>query len=292
MEIHQVRYVLAVCETASFTRAAEQCNVSQPALTSAVKKLEAELGGPLFYRERKQVRLTELGQMMRPHFEEMLSRADAVRATAEDFRRLRKAPLHLGVLLTVGPLRLARFLSHFHRLYPGIEVAVHEGQLDELAQRLEAGAIELAVLHAPQGLDPMFRGQPLYKERYVVVFPPGHRFEALDVVRLSDVAGEAYVDRLACEMRDTVMALCGRDKIELYATYRSEREDWIQSMVMAEMGFAFMPEYSVTLNGMLSRPLVEPVVERMVSAVTMAGRPHAPAVAAFIRHARSYNWPR
>ena len=72
MEMHQVRYFLALCESLSFTRAAEQCHVSQPALTTAIRKLEEEVGGPLFHREGKRLLPTELGKLMRPRLEQMM----------------------------------------------------------------------------------------------------------------------------------------------------------------------------------------------------------------------------
>ena len=86
------------------------------------------------------------------------------------------------------------------------------------------------------------------------------------------------------------MAVCGEKKIELYATFRSEREDWVQGMVMAGMGFAFMPEYSVTHRGLVSKPLVEPAVERVVSLVNVAGRPLSPAGQMFTRAAQTHRW--
>ena len=75
MEMHQVRYFVALCETLNFTRAAEKCNVTQPSLTRAIKLLEEELGGPLFNRERNQTHLTELGRMMEPHLREVIEQA-------------------------------------------------------------------------------------------------------------------------------------------------------------------------------------------------------------------------
>ncbi len=291
MEMHQVRYFLAACDTLNFTRAAEACHVSQPALTTAVKKLEGELGSPLFHREGKRILLTEFGELMRPHLEQVLGRAETARSVAENFHLLNRAPLGVGVMATIGPLRLSRFLARFQRDHAGVEVGVSEGLLDDLTARLDKGDLELAILSAPQGLDERFRTKPLYKERYVVVFPPDHGMKHKDAIRLSDLSGENYVDRLACEMRDLVMAACGERKIELYATFRSEREDWVQGMVLAGMGFAFMPEYSVTLPGMLSRPLTDPAVERTVMMVSMAGRQYSPAAAAFVRAAQIQDWP-
>ncbi len=291
MEMHQVRYFLAACDALNFTRAAEACNVSQPALTTAIKKLEGDLGSPLFHREGKRILITDFGQLMRPHLEQVLGQAETAQSIAQDFHLLNKAPLGVGVMATVGPLRLSRFLARFQRDHVGVEVSISEGTLNDLTDQLDRGDLELAVLSAPQGLDERFRTKPLYKERYIVVFPPDHDMKDMDAVRLKDLSGEPYVDRLACEMRDLVMATCGERNVELYATFRSEREDWVQGMVLAGMGFAFMPEYSVTFPGMLSRPLVDPVVERQVMMVSMAGRQYSPAAAAFVRAAQAQDWP-
>ena len=291
MELHQVRYFLAAAESLNFTRAAEQCHVSQPALTTAIKKLEQEMGAPLFHREGKRILLSELGELVRPHLSGLLGQAETARDVADNFRLLNQAPLKVGVMATIGPLRLSRFLTGFQRGHPGIELALSEGGLDELTQRLDGGELDLAVLSAPEPLDAAFRTEPIYDERYVVVFPPGHRFEALNAVALAEVSGEPYVDRLACELRELVAATARERQVELYAKFRSEREDWVQGMVMAGIGFAFMPECSVTFAGLLSRPLIEPEVARTVLLVAMPGRPHSPAAAAFVRAVRAHDWP-
>jgi len=226
--------------TLSFTRAAEQCHVSQPALTTAIRKLEEEVGGPLFHRDGKRLLLSELGRMMRPHLEQTLSQLDAARLLADNFRRLRRAPLNLGVMTTIGPVRISRFLARFKRNHAGIEVAVHEGSAADLLARLDAGTLDLALVGNPPAAGSL-HADTLYRERYVVVFAPGHRLEALDVVRLADVAGLPYVDRLACELRDMVASACKQRGLELYAAYRSEREDWVQGMVLAGIGFASCP---------------------------------------------------
>ena len=291
MEMHQVRYFLAVCETLNFTRAAEQNNVSQPALTKAIKKLEDELGNLLFLREGKKVLVSDFGQLMRPNLEAIFGQTESVRNLAEGYNLKNKMPLNIGVMVTIRPLGLAPFLAHFQHMHPGIEIEIHEGPLDELTRRLEAGELEIALLNAPAGLEDSFRAEAVYDERYVVVFSPNHRLKEMAAIKLKELSGEAYVDRLACEMREMVMAVCQEYDVELYATYRSEREDWIQGMVLADMGFAFMPEYSVTLSGMLSRPLIDPEVMRTVKMVWMPGRPRTPAGESFVRAVRAHGWP-
>lgn len=290
MEMHQVRYFNAICQHGNFTRAAEQCHVSQPALTMAIKKLEEQLGGPLFHREHNQVIATGLGELVRPRFEQMQRDADSALEEADGYWRFNKAPLTLGVMVTIGPTRLGRLLADFKRGNPAVEVAVREGDVESLTKDLHAGKLDLAVLNVLGELDPRLHFEPLYSESYLVVLPPGHRLEGQDKVSLAELSGEAYVDRLACEMRDLVMATCTQRGVKLYAAYRSEREDWIQGMVLSGLGFAFLPEHSITVSGLTCRPLVDPAVERTISMVSVAGRRFTPSAEAFARAARGHGW--
>lgn len=283
MEMAQIRYVLAAAKHLNFTRAATDCNVTQPALTKGIKALEEELGATLFHREGRRILLSDFGRSMLPHLQHIADEADTARLIAQNFRLLEKIPIRLGVLSTMGHLRLARFVSRFDSVHKGIELAVSEGSVTELTDRLNDGQIDIAIMTRTDSLAATFRTQPLYTERYVVVFPPEHRLGRLNAVSLQDLSGERYVDRLACEMREMVMKVCAESNVTLYARFRSEREDWIQAMVLAGIGFAFMPEYSVTLPGLIQRPLIDPAVERQVCLVTVPGRRHSPAVDAFLR---------
>ena len=291
MELYQVRYFLAICEHSSFSRAAEACDVSQPALTAAIKKLETEIGSPLFYREGKRLVLTELGCRMRPHLDQVVG--ETLRATdvARNFRLLRKTPLRVGTMPTIGPVRLAHFLGDFRSRNLGIELTVRQDALVGLLRDLEAGELDLALVSAPEGIAGVFRSEPVYRESYVVAFPPGHAFEAFESIRLSDTSGRDYVDRLACELREVVMSVCKERGIELYAACRSDREDWVQSLVLAGLGFAFMPEHSVSLSGLLTRPLVDPPVERSIIAAEVRGRKRSPAAKCFFDSLHAYSWP-
>jgi DNA-binding transcriptional LysR family regulator len=281
MELYQIRYFLAICEHGSFSRAADACDVSQPALTAAIKKLEVEIGSPLLHREGKRLVLTELGCRVRPHLEQALGETRRVEDVARNFRLLRQAPLRVGAMPTIGPAQLSRFFASFRESHPGIDLTVHQAPLAKLLHDLEAGELDLAVASSPQPYSDIFRSEPLYKEKYVVAFPAGHPFERLSTVALQDTSGKDYVDRLACELREIVMGVCKQRQVEIYAAFRSDREDWVQSMVLAGLGFAFMPEHSVTLNGLLTRALVDPVVERAVDVVEVRGRKRSPVASHF-----------
>ncbi len=291
MEMSQIRYVLAAAKHLNFTKAAAECHVTQPALTKGVKALEGELGAPVFHREGRRILLSDFGRSMLPHLQHIVDEAAATQALAQNFRLLEKVPVRLGVMSTIGHIRLARFLAQFEKSHSGLELSVSEQSTADLIDRLSDGEIDVAVMTLTDDLADTFRTHPLYEERYVVVFPPEHRLGRLNAVGLQELSGENYVDRLSCEMREMVMAVCADKGVELYARFRSEREDWVQAMVLAGIGFAFMPEYSVTLPGLIQRPLVEPAVARSIAMVTVPGRKFSPAVEALMRTANGFAWP-
>jgi DNA-binding transcriptional LysR family regulator len=291
MEMSQIRYVLAAARILNFTKAAAECHVSQPALTKAIRTLERELGAPVFHREGKRILLSEFGRTMLPHLQHIMDEAETAHSLAQNFRLLNKVPVRLGIMSTVGHVRFARFLAQFEQCHGGVELSVIEDSLSDLKTKLDDGEIDLAALNPMDGLGEGYHTQRLYSERYVVIFPPEHRLSGHNSIKLADLSGEPYVDRLACEMREMVMGVCKDNNVELYARFRSEREDWVQAMVLARVGFAFMPEYSVTLPGLLQRPLIDPEVERQICLVNVPGRPFSPAVAAFVRSAKAFAWP-
>ncbi len=290
MEMHQIRYFLAVCETLNFTRAAERCHVTQPALTRAIQKLEEELGGLLFRRERAATHLTDLGMLMRPHLERILDRSEAARTTASSFLRLEDAPLNVGVMCTIGPMRFVEFLNRFHQANPGIDLTLHEGIPKQLTERLLEGEIDVAVMAQPEPFGERFDVKKLYGEHFAVGFAAGHRFEKMNAVPLKALEGESYLSRLNCEYRDHIRNLRESQQIAIRYVFRSEREDWIQVMAASGLGFCVIPQYMPTTPGLLTRPIVEPEIARAVSLVTVGGRRFSPATATFVRELRAFRW--
>jgi DNA-binding transcriptional LysR family regulator len=281
MELHQVRYFLAVTETRSFTRAAEQCAVSQPALTGAVKKLEEELGGPLLLRERGGAKLTALGQHVLPRLQRLRDEAQAVQVIAENHRRLKQVPLRVGVLCTIGPAHLAASIGAFRGEAPGVELEITMATQREILRRLEEAEVDMIVTNLGDAVPDWCVVTPLCTERYVIVLPPDHRLGARPELGLDDLRGERYVDRLACEMREHVASLCVARDLSLYATYRTDREDWVLGLVQAGLGFAFMPEHSVTLSVTSWRRLVDPPLTRTIALVRSGNRTPTPALQLF-----------
>jgi len=291
MELHEIRYFLALSQTLNFTRAAETCNVSQPALTRAIQKMEDELGGLLFSRERNNTHLTELGRLLEPHLTEVLARTQAAKETASRFLRLDSAHLRLGVMCTIGPMRFVSFLSRFRADNPGVEITLVEAVPDQLCELLLKGELDVALLAKPDGFASPLQPQALYHERFVIACSAGHPFARKNMVRVSDLDGQPYLARINCEYFDALRDVCHANGARLMGSFRSEREDWILTMVAAGMGVCFLPEFSNTIPGVISRLVVDPTVTREVSLVTVAGRRWSSPLSAFVHAVRQYRWP-
>lgn len=288
MEMHQVRYFLAVCETLNFTRAAEHCNVAQPSLTRAIKKLETELGGELFRRERNRTHMTDLARLVQPHLAQILDASLAAQNEADGFKHLDTAALNLGVMCTIGPVRMIGFLDRLRREVSALEVSLKEAPGWQLVEDLLAGELDVALIGLPE-FPERLDARPLYTERYVIAFPKGHRFEQMNAVSVRELDNEEYLERVNCEA-PRYAAAENVEPINLNIRYRSEREDWIQAMVRAGMGCSVMPEFLPILPGLTTRLLIEPELSRTIHLVTVAGRRFTPALEAFIRLAQRYDW--
>ena len=216
---------------------------------------------------------------------------DEARKRAKSFAKLDRARLTVGLMCTIGPHRLVDLFSGFREANGGVEVYMKDAPASLLEDLLTRGDIDVALFCRPEEPDDRFHTLPLYRERFVVAVAPGHPFERLNAVRIRDLHEQNYLARANCEYNDYLRAI--REKIggvELKRPYTSERDDWIQCMVLAGLGFTYIPEFAVTVRGLVTRPLIDPEVYRTVSLVTVRGRPHSPAVGAFVRSAKRIDW--
>ena len=290
MEMHQVRYFLAVCEAQNFTRAAQACNVAQPSLTKAIKKLEEEFGGPLFHRERNRTILTELGRRVKPHIDLMADASAAAKEDAAGFLADETVSVRLGVMSTIAPTRMIGFLARLRAEIHGLEMDLREAPGKALIEAMTAGDLDVALMAMPS-LPEALHAMPLYTERYMIAFPAGHDFQRRNAVTVEALAGIDYLKRVHCEFVEHFEAMDEARPLGVNVRYTSEREDWVQAMVAAGLGCSIMPEHLPMIDGIGTRPLKEPKVVRTVSLVTVAGRRHSPALAGMIRVAKRYPWP-
>ena len=200
--------------------------------------------------------------------------------------------VRLGILCTIGPYRIAGFLGWLRSQPASPRLVVVEGESGDLLARLTAGTLDAALLALPGGMPDGFEARPLYRERFFAASPPGHRFREAAAVGLAEFDGEEYVDRLSCEYSDHIDALMRERGVDVSVVFASDREEWVQTMIMAGAGVAALPEYSRILPGLELRPIVGPEIAREVCLVTRPDAPRPPALSGFLFAAGAYNWDR
>ena len=291
METHEIRYFLALARHLNFTRAAESCGVSQPALTRAIQKLEAELGGALFLRRPGQIELTRLGREVLPQLEAIERTIVDVHKRAELVTRARTHSLRLGAMCTVGPAGLMEVIGELRRVLPDLELSITDAKSREIVALIAEDEIDVGIAawpHYPEAI----RADPLFAERYAVAMRADDNLAEVPAVGLERLAGQCYIDRLGCEFDDYYMALHGEWSIDLNIVFASEREDWIQGLLLAGHGYAIVPEFMHLPPGLAKRPLQHPEISREVAILTLRGKQLSPAAATFVRLARGHRWPK
>jgi len=290
MELHEIRYYLALSETLNFTRAAEACNVTQPALTRAIKSLEDKLGGTLIHRERGNTHLTDLGRLMLPYFSEMFGHMEKAKRRAEGFVKLTESRLTIGLMCTIGPANLVNLIAGFNGEHRGIELYIRDGTARQLEAQLTEGEIDVAIYCSPDAPSEALHALSLFRERFRIAVAPSHPLAQLERVTIPDLEGQNYLCRVNCEYLGYIRDIRQSMGVEIRRIYASERDDWIQCMVLAGLGFTIIPEFAVTVPGLVVLPLVEPEFVREINLVTVRGRPHSSAVGAFVHACRRHPW--
>jgi len=292
MELFQVRYFLALSKMLNFTRAAEVCNVSQPALTRAIQRLEDELGGPLIYRERSLTQLTELGRAMLPHLETAYGAAEAATKQAAAFKRREFSPLRVGLGVTISALLLRPALRELEDRVKGIELSIAEGGSVELCAKMLDGDLDASVIVEQEKLPERVNRWSLFEERYVALCSTDHRFGALSEVPVTALADECVLLRASrgCDLEQALDRFCTAAGVKPKTRHTGSNEDHIQEMVRAGLGIAISAAHRPIAGDLAVRPFADPTATRRIILAAVAGRQHGPALALFLKLMRARDW--
>ncbi|MCF3948160.1 LysR family transcriptional regulator [Acidiphilium sp. AL] len=285
MELTQVRYFVALSRTLNFTRAAEVCNVSQPALTRAIQRLEEELGGALLFRERNLTQMTELGRSMLPHLETMLNAAESAASLAEARRRQPPSTLKIGLGPGIAAGAIAFAIREVASILPDLAVRFEEAGPAALAEQMLADMLDCALLPADCELPERLNHWPLYEERAIVVVPSAHPLAGRQSITAADLLGETLLLGERCG------GFAGRIGPESGLQFRLRRcgGSWahLLDLVGAGLGVAILSERLAIPAPLIACRLGEPDMTRGIELAAVAGRPQGPAVSGFIKLCRA-----
>ncbi|MEU2256789.1 LysR family transcriptional regulator [Nocardia xishanensis] len=255
MELQQLRYVVAVAETNSFTRAAERCHVVQSALSHQIARLERELGARLFERTSRRVRLTPAGAAFLPAARQCLDAAERAAAEVAAAVGEVRGRLAVGLIPTVSAVDVPAMLREFRRRHPHVRIGLRVGASEDLAEQVEQGTIDVAFLGLPTTARP--RGvavQELARDRLVAVVAPDHPLAGESAVDLRRLSSEVFVDLPAGTagraQSDQAFAAAGLDRD---VAFEVTTADYITRLVGQDLCVAMLPAaFAPQLSGVVT----------------------------------------
>jgi LysR family transcriptional regulator, hydrogen peroxide-inducible genes activator len=273
MEFHQLRYICAIAETGSFSRAAERCQIAQPSLSQQVLKLEDELGAKLFDRLGRSIRLTEPGRAFLPHARAILNQMEAARSSVANQVADVRGSVAAGVIPTIAPYLMPAYTAAFARKYPDAKLRIVEETTPILVEDLRSLSIDLAILalplrHKDMELFPL-RTEPLY-----AVLPGDHPHAGAKSMALRDLRGESFVMlRDGHCFRDLSIAACAHARLEPRIAFESDQFRSVLGMVAAGVGVSLVPAMAIDRNaGCRYVRLSDARATRTIVAAVLRGR--------------------
>ena len=240
MELDQLRYFLKIAELGTFTRAAEELKVTQPALSRSIAKLEEEIGRPVFERQTRKVVLTDAGRLLQARAEQVLALVDYTLAEMTDDGRTGR--IRVGAIPTIAPYFLPAVLRMFRDRHPQATVVVYEETTDKLLHNCHQGEIDVALLAAPIPKQ-YLQVEPLFSEELLLVLPPDHALVEKKQVTAADVQACPFVllDETHC-LSDTIVSFCRQRSFQPLSVERASQLATVEELVSLGHGVSLIPQ--------------------------------------------------
>lgn len=290
MEMHQVRYFLAVSRTQNFTRAADECNVTQPSLTRAIKQLEYELGGDLFFRERPASQLTELGQRMLPFLQQCYNAAAEARSVATSFKAGEVGALKLALSRTVDLALLLPFLNEMSRVFKGVEFRFLRGNAHDVTEFMRKGDAELGVVATRSDDWDRLDIWPLFEEPFDLTVSRDHPLAPLQKVRLEQLKGQRFLRRNYCECADQIAAILKEKAVDTGGQHEISSERDLMKLMENGAGISILPRSTATGAEARRIPIEDLGLNRTVFLYGIAGRQRSAIAATMAKLLRAADW--
>jgi DNA-binding transcriptional LysR family regulator len=290
MEMHQVRYFLAVARTLNFTRAADECNVAQPSLTRAIKLLEGELGGDLFRRERPHAMLTPLGERMYPLLKQCYDSAQSARALAAQINDGEVGALKIAVS---GSIELGLILNHVNELrknFSDVELKILRGTAPQLVEFLKSGEAELAISGTIGDAWDRLDCWKLFDERFDMVFSRMHRLANQESIGLDDLKPERFLLRNHCEKSAELAEMLRSNGLNADHRHEVSSDQDLLALLDANIGIGFLPRTVTAPQSLVRTPVKDIELVRTVCLYGVAGRQRTPVASTFMKMLRAANW--
>ena len=292
MEMHHVRYFLAVAQTLNFTRAAGECNVAQPSLSHAIRQLEEELGGALFRRERPHAQLTDLGQRMRPLLQQCYESALGARSLASSIKHGEVASLRIALSATIETALVMPYILGLRKHFKHLAVKLMRGTATQVAEFMKDGSAELAIASSLDKTWDRLDTWPLFTEAFVLMVGRKHRLAGCDSVHLSDLRSETILIRTYSEHIVSLMTLLRSQNFSLDRAHEVPSEHDLELFLEQGLGVAFVPQSALFSDCVKRIPITGLDLRRTVSLYGVAGRQRTAVANMVMKMLRASDWSR
>ncbi|WP_114327221.1 LysR family transcriptional regulator [Candidatus Colwellia aromaticivorans] len=264
MEIQQLRHFLAAAESESFTRGAERAFVSQPAMSSSISKLEAEVGVKLFIRNKRNVVLTPAGRKLLQRAKLIVG--ECARAKDELKRHDVQRRLQLGVINTLSITYVTRLIKQYRLENPDLKLNIIDASAAEMQKLEREGRIDLALTllkEKPASNRNFVYSKKLFSEPYVVAMAQDHHLSRSNFVSIKDLNEELFIARIHCEHRQVFENLLKQHNVRLNVAYITNQDERALALVEAEVGVTIVPQH-YTSSRITTLPLAEDQNKRAI----------------------------
>jgi DNA-binding transcriptional LysR family regulator len=292
MEMHQVRYFLAVARTLNFTRAAEECHVAQPSLTRAVRQLEGELGGDLFRRERPHAQLTELGQRMLPLLRQCYDSALSARSLASAIKKGEVGALRLALSHTIDSSLVMPHVVELGKIFDGLELKLSRGTASEVLEFLKRGDAELGIAAEIGDQWERLDSWPLFTEEFHLLANSTHKLANSETVELDALRQERLMIRTYCETTPSLIELLRARDFDVNRFHETSADGDLIALIESGFGVALFPMSAQTPPTLIRVTVSNLDLRRTVYLYGVAGRQRTAVAAAMMKMLRAFDWSR
>lgn len=272
MNLRDLRYLVALADLKHFGRAAEACFVSQPTLSTQIKKFEDELGVPLIERNPRNVMLTDVGVAVVVRARAMLHEADQIKNIARRAKDPESGTVKIGIFPTLGPYLLPHVVPNIVKKFPKLELMLFEEKTESVLKKLHDGDLDAGIIALPIH-DDTLHAEFLFEESFVLAVPKSSALAKLKKIKLSDLANERLLllDDGHC-LREQALEVCQMAGVGELAGFRATSLETLRHMVSANVGMTLLPALTVqppvppTPNVVLI-PFAAPVPNRRIAIV-------------------------
>lgn len=259
MELRHLHYFVAVAEELHFGRAAERLHIAQPPLSQQIQSLEQELGVQLFYRTKRQVQLTEAGELFLPEARMTLTQAELAVQTVRKAGRGEIGRFTLGFVGSATSELLPELIRRFHQQFPEVELQLREMTTAQQVRALRDRRIQIGILRPPIPSESL-NVWTLVRETLIVALPETHPLAPLDQIEVSALATENFIifpRQQGQGLHDQIISLCQQAGFSPRIVQEAIQMQTITSLVAAELGVAIIPSSAHLLRhrGLVYRPL-------------------------------------